>query len=127
MDTKAAEWETTKANFLQQLKILANTLTTYSAQLAEAVASLNADHEEQRTKLSQKLEVEAAYEHMMGKCKERIEWILFQDICAIVVVRNAVLEDSTVCPTAKIVDCDVEDWIPGQCTVSCDDTCPHQD
>jgi len=42
-------------------------------------------------------------------------------------VRNAVLTDSTVCPTAGIVDCDVEDWIPGACTISCDDSCPNPD
>merc|ERR1719506_3050985 len=58
MDTKAAAWDESVANFQQQLKILANTLNTFSAQLAEATASMNADHEEQRAKLSQKIEVE---------------------------------------------------------------------
>ena len=26
--------------------------------------------------------------------------------------------------TAGIIDCEVEDWIPGPCFVSCDDSCP---
>jgi len=125
MDMKDAAWTELKANFLTKLKILGNTLNTFSGQLAEATANLNADHEESRSKLAQKIQVEAEYEDYMGKCKVRIEWILFQDICAIVVTRNAVLVDSTVCPTAEIFDCAVEDWVPGTCSMSCDDSCPH--
>merc|ERR1719265_1454252 len=61
---------------------------------------------------------------MMDSCRDRISWILFQDICATTVIRNAILQDSKVCNTNALVDCDVEDWVPEQCSVSCDDNCP---
>ena len=67
MDMKEAAWNELKANFLTQLKILGNTLNTYAAQLAEATANLNADHEEQRSKLSQKIQVEAENLHFLQK------------------------------------------------------------
>jgi len=127
MDRKDQEWNTLKENFNSQIEILTNSLNTFSGQLAEATANLAADREEQAAKEQEKHMLETDYEEYMGKCKARIEWILFQDICAVIVVRNAVLEDSTVCPTADILDCDVEEWVPGTCTVSCDDTCPHAD
>ena len=60
----------------------------------------------------------------MQQCRERITFIMYQDMCAIIVVRNAVLETSTVCPSASIDDCDVDAWIPSECSVSCDDACP---
>merc|ERR1719265_3054214 len=127
MDRKENEWNTLKESFNSQIEILTGTLGTFSAQLAEATANLAADREEQGSKEEEKRTLDADYEEYMGKCKTRIEWILFQDICAIVVVRNAVLVDSTVCPTAEIFDCAVEDWVPGTCSVSCDDECPHPD
>jgi len=34
---------------------------------------------------------------------------------------------STVSPPENIVDCAVTDFVPGECSVSCDDTCPHED
>ena len=43
---------------------------------------------------------------------------------AIIVVRNALLETSTVCPSASIDDCDFDAWIPSEFSVSCDDACP---
>jgi len=60
----------------------------------------------------------------MKKCCERVKWIMFQDMCALIVVRNAVLSTSTECPGDQIVDCDVDNWIGQKCTVECDDSCP---
>ena len=43
------------------------------------------------------------------------------------VVRNAVLENSTTCPSATIQDCNLDAWVKHSCTVSCDDSCdPNQ-
>merc|ERR1719327_195063 len=33
---------------------------------------------------------------------------------------------SKVSPPEKIVDCGVSAWVPGECSVPCDDTCPHK-
>lgn len=82
------------------------------------------DRSEKKEKEEQKEELETAYNSFMHECKKRITWIMYQDMCAIIVVRNAVLETSTVCPSASIDDCDVDAFIPSQCSVSCDDACP---
>ena len=68
--------------------------------------------------------METAYRAFMKFCCERVKWIMIQDVCALIVVRNAVLEDSGECPGNKIVDCGVDSWVGKQCTVECDDTCP---
>ena len=74
-------------------------------------------------KKHKKMELEKAYRAFMGRCCERIKWIMFQDMCALIVVRNAVVESSE-CPGAEIIDCDVDFWVGKQCTVKCDDSCP---
>merc|ERR1719326_2869857 len=33
---------------------------------------------------------------------------------------------SKVSPPEKIVDCGVSAWVPGQCSVPCDNSCPHK-
>ena len=52
-----------------------------------------------------------------------ITWIMYQDMCAIKVVRNTVLNYSTVGPSATIQDCKLNDWTKQACTTSCDDSC----
>ena len=55
---------------------------------------------------------------------ERVEWISFQDRCALIVVRNAVLKSSFTCPGQEIAHRDVDNWVGKKCTVECDDSCP---
>merc|ERR1719428_2354023 len=62
----------------------------------------------------------------MKGCKKKIEWIMFQDICAYIKVRAKVMKFSKVSPPEKIVDCGVSAWIPGECSVPCDDKCPNK-
>ena len=54
---------------------------------------------------------------------QRIQWIVYQDMCAIKVVSNAVLENNPVCSSATIRDCELDAWTKHQCSVSCDDSC----
>jgi hypothetical protein len=91
--------------------------------LGEARANLAADNEELKQKYQQKEELDAQYVKFMAACKKRINWIFYQDMCAIKIVRNAVMENSTECPTATMTDCDVGEWVPEECSVSCDDDC----
>lgn len=92
--------------------------------LSESRSNLAADREELKAKQMQKHDVDVAYIDFMKLCCERVKWIMFQDMCALIVVRNAVLETSTVCPGTTIVDCDVDFWVGKKCSVACDDTCP---
>ena len=45
-------------------------------------------------------------------------WIMYQGTCAIKVVRNAVLENGTVCPSATIQDCCGQYKCPINCLTS---------
>merc|ERR1719443_1085491 len=66
------EFNELKMNLNNQLSLLAKSKARFNQLLAEARSNMAAG-------------------------KKRIEWIMYQDMCAIKVVRNAVLENSTVC------------------------------
>ena len=96
----------------------------FSMMLSEARSNFAADRSEVKAKEFQKIDLEKAYLAFMKLCCERVKWIMFQDMCALIVVRNAVLESSTTCPGQEIVDCHVDNWVGKKCTVECDDACP---
>ena len=66
--------------------------------LSEARSNLAADRSEVKAKEFQNIDLEKAYLAFMKLCCERVKWIMLQDMCALIVVRNAVLESSTTCP-----------------------------
>merc|ERR1719392_422676 len=94
--------------------------------LNEATATLNADREEMAEHEEEFEKLEHQYKVFMKKCKSRIEWIFFQDFCSYLVVRTQLMGYSKVSPPEKIVDCGVSAWIPGECSVPCDDKCPNK-
>jgi hypothetical protein len=112
-----------KANLNSQLSMLRSAKARLNQLLGEARSNMAADNEELKQKYVQKEELDIQYTKFMAACKKRIDWIFYQDMCAIKIVRNAVMENSTECPTAKMTDCDVGAWVPAECSVSCDDSC----
>jgi len=124
MNKNAYLFEELKITLNDQITMLANSKARFSMMLSEARSNLAADREEVKAKEMQKLDVDEAYLAFMKLCCERVKWIMFQDMCALIVVRNAVMESSTTCPGQEIVDCDVDNWVGKKCTVECDDTCP---
>merc|ERR1719333_2049319 len=78
------------------------------------------EKEEERQKLDGK------YHEFLKTCKARITWLVFQDICPYLKVRATVMTFSKVSPPEKIIDCSVAAWIPGECSVPCDDKCPDK-
>jgi len=125
MNKNAYLFEELKITLNDQIKILVNSKARFAMMLSEARSNLAADREEVKNKQQQKEELERVYIDEMKKCCERIKWIMFQDMCALIVVRNAVLATSSECPGNQIVDCDVDNWVAKQCTVKCDDSCPE--
>jgi hypothetical protein len=117
------EFTELKTNLNNQLEMLKAAKARLNQLLGEARANLAADNEELKQKYQQKEELDAQYVKFMAACKKRINWIFYQDMCAIKIVRNAVMENSTECPTATMTDCDVGEWVPEECSVSCDDDC----
>ena len=93
-----------------QIRMLVIAKARFQQMLAEVRANLAADRQELKEKYKQKAKLNNQHYHCMFLCKQRIQWIMYQDMCAIKVVRNAVLENSTVCPSATIQDCDLDAW-----------------
>jgi len=124
MNKNAYLFEELQITLNDQIQLLANSKARFAMMLSEARSNLAADREEVKAKDQQKLDVEKAYLAFMKLCCERVKWIMFQDMCALIVVRNAVMESSTTCPGEQIVDCDVDNWVGKKCTVECDDSCP---
>merc|ERR1719160_2001377 len=94
--------------------------------MKEATANLNAAHEEMSEKEQEREKLEHEFTVKMQDCKKRMDWIKFQDYCAFLSVRVSTMTYSSVSPPEKIVDCAVTDWVPGECSVSCDDNCPDE-
>jgi hypothetical protein len=117
------EFNELKTNLNNQLEMLKAAKARLNQLLGEARANLAADNEELKQKYMQKEELDKQYVKFMAACKKRINWIFYQDMCAIKIVRNAVMENSTECPTSTMTDCDVGAWVPEECSVSCDNTC----
>jgi len=124
MNKNAYLFEELKITLNDQIQILANSKARFAMMLSESRSNLAADREEVKAKEQQKMDLEKAYLAFMKLCCERVKWIMFQDMCALIVVRNAVLESSSDCPGQEIVDCDVDNWVGKKCTVECDDSCP---
>jgi hypothetical protein len=124
MNKNAYLFEELKITLNDQITLLANTKARFAMMLSEARSNLAADREEVKAKDQQKEEVDKNYIEFMKKCCEGVKWIMFQDMCALVIVRNAVLVTSTECPGNAIVDCEVDNWVGQKCTVECDDDCP---
>merc|ERR1719401_2506172 len=126
MDKKEDEWEALKSNLNEQLTVITDQKGEAQTRFDETVGTKNTLTEEKHEKETQYRELEINYKHKMAICKARIEELLFTDVCAVRKVRNEVMKSSTVSPPDKIQDCDVKDWVPEQCSVPCDDTCPHR-
>merc|ERR1719454_130611 len=126
MDKNLYEFTMLKAGLNAQLEILRNSKAKLIMQLNEATASLNADRQEMAEKEEERKTLEHEYKVFMAKCKKRIEWIFFQDFCSYLVVRAQVMIYSKVSPPTKIVDCDITPFVPGDCSVPCDDECPDK-
>jgi hypothetical protein len=120
-------FEEMKENLNAQIRMLTVAKARFQQLLAEARANLAADRAEMKEKYKQKAKLNKQYFRYMMQCKKRIQWIMYQDMCAIKVVRNAVLVNSTKCQTDTIMDCDLDAWVKHSCSVSCDDSCdPNQ-
>lgn len=117
------KWEELKDSLNAQISLLSKKKGKFNQLLAEARSNLASDRQEKKDKQKEKRTLDEEYQAFMTQCKRRIEWIMYQDMCAIKVVRNAVMETSSVCQTEKITDCDVSAWVREECSVSCDDSC----
>merc|ERR1719440_2328601 len=124
MDKEEFEFEETKYNLNTQIQVTRNQKATCISDFNQAVADIAAAKEEMAQKEEEARDLDHDYKVYMEACRKRIYWIKYQDYCSYVLVRALTMKYSSVSPPEKIVDCGVTDWVPGDCSVSCDDECP---
>merc|ERR1719316_2234632 len=126
MDKEEFEFTETKTTLNAQIDVTRNHKATCIADFNQAVADIAAAQEEMAQKEEEARDLDHKYKVYMAACRKRIYWIKFQDYCSYVLVRTLTMKYSSVSPPEKIVDCGVTDWVPGDCSVSCDDNCPDK-
>eukprot|EP00419_Tripos_fusus_P054381 CAMPEP_0172812372 /NCGR_PEP_ID=MMETSP1075-20121228/10002_1 /TAXON_ID=2916 /ORGANISM="Ceratium fusus, Strain PA161109" /LENGTH=996 /DNA_ID=CAMNT_0013651925 /DNA_START=90 /DNA_END=3080 /DNA_ORIENTATION=+ len=125
------EFESSRNEFILQIGIMRDAKVIYAQQLAEAVSNMNAGLEQAKEKEEERRQVHSDHKHYMSTCRKSISDIVHGQICALTVLRSAILKDSTVSPPDKVIDCEVSDWESNECSKPCDDSCssgsnPHK-
>merc|ERR1719160_913425 len=108
--------ETDKANFEAQIQTFETRLKDQQAQLAMATKKQNDAEEQSRLKSQQLVRINDEYVKTMEECKGNIEE-LHSEICGAKKIRKEIFKMSDL--TALVSDCEVSDWVPGECTVTC--------
>jgi len=126
MDKNEFHFMEFKENINAQLDVMRSAKAKYILELNEAIANIASAQEELAGEQEEYTRLEKEYKHGMKLCRKKIEWIMFQDICAFLKVRAKVMKYSKVSPPEKIVDCGLSAWVPGECSVPCDDKCPDK-
>merc|ERR1719316_1508034 len=108
--------ETDKANFEAQIQTFETRLKDQQAQLAMATKKQNDAEEQSRLKSQQLVRINDEYVKTMKECKGNIEE-LHSEICGAKKIRKEIYKMSDL--TALVSDCEVSDWVPGECTVTC--------
>jgi len=127
MRQNADKWTELKDDLNTELTTIGEEKTAHMEMLTEVISQINTNTETRDQKDDQHHDLSKEYKQTMAQCKSEIEEILFTNICAVTKVRNSVLQGSTVSPPSKIKDCQVQDWVSGECSMDCDDTCPNKD
>merc|ERR1719387_3241142 len=108
--------ETDKANLEAQIATFETRLKDEQAKLAMATKKQNDAEEQSRLKSQQLVRINDEYVKTMAECKANIEQ-LHSEICGAKKIRKEIFKMSDL--TALVSDCEVSDWVPGECTVTC--------
>jgi len=92
-----------------------------NVELSEGTGSLNTNTEEQAESIQSKKELSKEYRKVWGECKEILHEILFTQICGTKTVRGEISKFSIAYGPTDILDCEVSDWVPEECSIECID------
>jgi chromosome segregation ATPase len=101
MDNNFAAWDDLKNDFDSQIEELNSKLDSCTRKLSAATAAKNQNQHELAEKEEEKRKLDEEHTKTMKKFRDRITYIIQQDICGPTVVRNEVMKESTVCPPKK--------------------------
>jgi len=126
MDRDKDAWTAFRADLNEQLDVVAGLKGDCQTKFDAATGKKNMITTESEEKSVQMRELTVDYEHQMGICHSRVAELMYTDVCAARKVRNEVLSSSKESPPEKISDCEVSNWVGEECSVQCDNSCPHK-
>lgn len=127
MEVKDTTFVDFKKSSNEQMQMLGAAKNVFNKLLGESISNMNGVSQESEQKILQQRSLKKSYDKQMKVCQRDIQEIMFTSICSLRKVRNSLMTLSTVSPPESIVDCDVGQWVPEPCSMSCDNTCPQAD
>jgi uncharacterized protein YegL len=114
------EWENLNKGINTQIQSFATQRSELHAALGETTSMQTHFEQVQSDKLHEKRSVDNEYRNGMKRCRAVLR-NLFSDMCRKIKVRNEVVVKTAPDEPAQN-DCEVDDWVPGECSKKCDDT-----
>merc|ERR1719171_1068651 len=108
--------ENDKANLQAQIEAFETRLKEQQSKLAMATKKQNDAEEQSRLKNHRLVEITTEYEKTMKECAANIAE-LHAEICGARKIRKEIYKMSHF--TKLVSDCEVSDWMPGGCSVTC--------
>jgi len=127
METNREKWVKLEQALNDEINTLKTHKTKYEEEEGRAIQNKKEDTQTKDEKIVERTDINEEYETKCAEFKAKIQEILYTRICATKKTRNALMEYSTTSPPGVIEDCEMDEWIPGDCSVSCDDKCPDID
>lgn len=118
------EYNSMMEDFNLQLKLLTESKKEYNAQLSGATSKMNGIEDQRKNMQREYRELQDMADTHSEQCEKEISAILYTEMCSLRTVRGAIVSHSGSITAEDIVDCEVSDWIPGECSKSCDNDCP---
>uniref|UniRef100_A0A7S4VX11 VWFA domain-containing protein n=1 Tax=Alexandrium monilatum TaxID=311494 RepID=A0A7S4VX11_9DINO len=120
----AEEHQEAEQEFNAQMQMIQETKTTLGAQLAGATSRMNAIEGEMELVREERRDLRHQLKRRHEECTTGIREVLGGEICHLRALRGSVVSKSSSLKPQDLVDCEVSDWLPGECSKRCDDSCP---
>lgn len=92
-------------------------------ELAEAVSRMSSANELRRSLSEEVRTLQHESRAHRAQCQAAVRTV-FETMCALRKIRSSLVSKSGVIKVNDLVDCDVTQWQPGECSAKCDNACP---
>jgi uncharacterized protein YegL len=123
MDEREREYKELCRQMNDHIAALTATKAAFQNTLGEATAGINANVDAQNEKHEELAQFEAEYKDVWGACEATLQNLVFTRMCGTKKVRGELADQLSGEGDKKpdiILDCEVGEFIPGQCSSACD-------
>jgi hypothetical protein len=132
MADKQKAFDDLMKEFKAQLADIVHQKTVHIEAIAAVVSQVNIIQESVDEKNEERKQLTNEWnQQYLGEYTKTLSHIGYNQICAVRMIRNALMSCSTKSPPSNISDCDVTDWVGDRCEDSqgndleCDNSCPQ--